>query len=1424
VTGRREPSRRTTALLLGAILLLAGWFRMTGIEHDQGAHLHPDERFLAIVASQLEAPDGIGGYLDTDSSPLNPANADLQTVYGTAPIFAGKGVAWWLHRGAVTGDQPARAVVVGLDRAGLDLLDDDGAPRFDADYELLLVARALSVVLDLITVLLVFELGRQVRGRAVGLASAFAYACCVLALQQAHFFVVDPMVTTATAAALLAAVHAARGRGRGVLVLGGALAGLAGASKIGGLAVLAPLLAAAASARRHDLRATLVRGTPWLARVRALAPLAADALSAVVAAALAFRILQPYAFDGVVRLDPRWTAAMDELARIQDGADLPPNVQWADRVPVLEALGHQVRFGFGIGATALALVGCVVAWRGRSWRREPALALLAGWVVLVGALFLPRWVVTMRYLLPALPAAAVLAGVGAVALLRRPGVARAAGSALLLLTLLWPAAYVHGVYGRTHPRVAAAAWVVAEVPPGSTLSSQAWDDALPLGPAALERDLRTLQLEPFALTTPDDARKLADQLDQLDYVVETSDRVTGAVARVPARYATILRYYAALDDGRLGFERVATFRTAPSLFGIELDDRGSEEAFRVYDHPEVRIWRKTEAFTLERALEVLAPDRARTDQRVPLRAAGAGGLLLDRDEDAPATGQTFDDAFPDRLPIPWLWWLAWWALSAWAALPWVTRAFRVLPDRGWGLAKVLGPMSVLLPLWFLVAIGAVRFSGTAVGVAGAVQLLVAAWLLIRRDGRARTELAALVRERRRAIVGVELAGLAVFAAVLALRAANPDLWFHPTGGEKPFAAAYLTSLARSSTLPPADPWFSGGAMNYYYGTWWTIAAPARLLGIPPDVALNLAVATAASLLASAAWTVGAALGALGRGAGRLRASIAGALALVLVLGVGNLDAARQQIARIDDALAGRAAASFDWWGLSRLNPGTIDINEFPAWTVLFGDPHPHLLWAPVLVTIVATLLAYVATRRAGDRRGALALAAIAGLGVAWSRVSHTWDLPTLLVLVAAALVAGAVGDPRPRPWRASAGHLGAIAVLVIGVAHPYTSQTQVFDGGFVRSPARTPLGSFLLQLGLPLGIALVAAGVQVGRARAAGRLPGVLAVRRGRVGTAAMAVGGALLLGIVGGPVLVLATGIALTGLALAIADLRSGRVGRGLSWALVAAGAGLAGVPEVVVIVNDLSRMNTVFKFGFTAWMLLGMGAAGLAFHLLAATPRPRRAATLLALALVPSALFWPSATGPRLDARFAPLPPTLNGRDWLEHGPVVVAANEVPPIDVTADRALIAWVRAEVPGGSTIVEAAGPSYTWVGRVSVATGLPTVIGWKFHQQQQRRGYVDEVDERFAAVQALYADPDPEQAMRTLAAYRPDLIVVGTVERALGTPEALAGLAQLPGVEVAWQRGDAVVYRLDARQVDRALAVIDAERIRAARATDGPSS
>jgi hypothetical protein len=52
------------------------------------------------------------------------------------------------------------------------------------------------------------------------------------------------------------------------------------------------------------------------------------------------------------------------------------------------------------------------------------------------------------------------------------------------------------------------------------------------------------------------------------------------------------RFYRQLFAGRLGFSRVAEFTSEPELLGVRLHDLGAEEAFWVYDHPPVRIYRR----------------------------------------------------------------------------------------------------------------------------------------------------------------------------------------------------------------------------------------------------------------------------------------------------------------------------------------------------------------------------------------------------------------------------------------------------------------------------------------------------------------------------------------------------------------------------------------------------------------------------------------------------------------------------------------------------------------------------------------------------------------------------------------------------------------------------------------------------------------
>jgi hypothetical protein len=67
------------------------------------------------------------------------------------------------------------------------------------------------------------------------------------------------------------------------------------------------------------------------------------------------------------------------------------------------------------------------------------------------------------------------------------------------------------------------------------------------------------------------------------------------------------RFYRELFAGRLGFVRAKEFTSYPQLFGVELRDGSAEEAFWVYDHPRVMIFRRSTASDWRQFRATLCP-------------------------------------------------------------------------------------------------------------------------------------------------------------------------------------------------------------------------------------------------------------------------------------------------------------------------------------------------------------------------------------------------------------------------------------------------------------------------------------------------------------------------------------------------------------------------------------------------------------------------------------------------------------------------------------------------------------------------------------------------------------------------------------------------------------------------------------------------
>lgn len=214
----------------------------------------------------------------------------------------------------------------------------------------------------------------------------------------------------------------------------------------------------------------------------------------------------------------------------------------------------------------------------------------------------------------------------------------------------------------------------------------------------------------------------------------------------------------------------------------------------------------------------------------------------------------------------------------------------------------------------------------------------------------------------------------------------------------------------------------------------------------------------------------------------------------------------------------------------------------------------------------------------------------------------------------------------------------------------------------------------------------------------------------------------------------------------------------------------------EVVVLDGDIGRQNTVFKFYLQVWFLLSV-VGGVALAWMLRTAGQWKVGVRIAwqtglMILVAAALLYPLlATQARFLDRFNKdeTPRTLDGMAYMKHA---IHGEHGVWFSLESDYHLIRWLQDNVEGTPVVMEAhLYPSeYHWGGRISIYTGLPTMLGWTFHQRQQHTlpnmdVLVQTRENNSAAFYALDGEAGIEAALGLIRHYDIGYIVVGILER-----------------------------------------------------------
>ena len=833
--------------------------------------------------------------------------------------------------------------------------------------------------------------------------------------------------------------------------------------------------------------------------------------------------------------------------------------------------------------------------------------------------------------------------------------------------------------------------------------------------------------------------------------------------------------------------------------------------------------------------------------------------------------------------------LSWWLLvtaAGIAALPLCLRLLGGLPDRGYTLARAAGLLLVGFVFWLLASLGFLSNTTDSMVLAWLIVLMIAlvAYFVA---GKERIDLRAWWRENNRVMLVGEILFIVLLFAWAIFRAYQNNL----SGTEKPMELAFLSSTMRSSIFPPADPWLSGYAISYYYFGYVIMAMLSSLSGISSTVGFNMTTALLFALTG---------LGAFGLVYNLVRshsaknettstrrrgsALLMGLLGMVFVILMGNFSTLfveypyetatastdylqfwgmNERMTPITTQGSGDPNQWENWWwfrGARVLNDFNLDgtraevIDEFPQFSFLLSDNHPHVLALPFAVLALGLALNTLLIKRRPNIYEIVFYSVCFG-GLIFL---NTWDGPVYLIVLVAAealrrLIAN--GGLRNRDF----GELAVLGfTLLILAAIFYLPFLVAFrsqlSGILPNLQSPTQFQQYFLMFGPLLLLLLFFLGVEIWRSGR--RMNWRLGLQAGLLvlgGLFAMMIVLAVLAWIIpdaraavmsfvaanGGwqsvlPLLIakrithIITSLVLTaGLVVIVAWLfprephplsapgtdpldepppLPARVTyapeTGFAMLLIAAALVLTLVPEFVFLRDNFgTRMNTVFKFYYQGWLMFSIASAYGVYSIFAGKRLPslalRASFATLAIIVIGAGLMYPALGIPsRMLVETGRNNANITAPITLDGGGTVSGNDDY--------QAALCLSKLVTGTNTVIASAVGGSYDWpAGVVSTYTGIPTVFNWPFHEVQWRgTTYSDIAGSRQTDVDQLYTAPTWANAQAIITKYGIQYIVFGSKEQNVYTTTDEQKF--LDNLDVVCQSGNTRIFHVPERALVQA--------------------
>jgi 4-amino-4-deoxy-L-arabinose transferase-like glycosyltransferase len=480
-----------------------------------------------------------------------------------------------------------------------------------------LVGRLISALFDIGVVFLVYKIGKKIFNKKTGLLASFLYSISVLPIQLSHFFAVDTFLVfflTFSFYFLISLNQRKQSTNCHLELIKKSLLGisfgLALACKISALYFL-PIIALG------FLFHILKKENKLL--------IIGHLLLTILIGYLTFRLADPRAFANANLLNPplnsQFVANLKQLQSFNNPKSLfPPGIQWIGTKPIIFPLKNMLLWGLGIplGIFTISAVFyssfAITKLLAKLYQKSRfklvnhltvqqfSYLLILFWTLLLFFYQATQFVKALRYFFPIYPFLSLITAnfIYQISKSSKKKYAflkvRWPYSFIIILLLIWPLSFM-SIYSRPHSRVTASEWIYENIPAGSVVSCEHWDDCLPLPLPNKNSSIYEYKTETLALFDPDTPikwRKINSQLKNIDYLIMSSNRLWGTIPKVPEKYPFTSKFYEDLLSEKLQFTKVAEITSYPTIpiLNIKIPNDFADESFTSYDHPKILIYKK----------------------------------------------------------------------------------------------------------------------------------------------------------------------------------------------------------------------------------------------------------------------------------------------------------------------------------------------------------------------------------------------------------------------------------------------------------------------------------------------------------------------------------------------------------------------------------------------------------------------------------------------------------------------------------------------------------------------------------------------------------------------------------------------------------------------------------------------------------------